>query len=341
MVKPVSIKNKIIGEGYPTFLIAEMACSHQGVVRNVNDLVDIAIKSKADAIQLQVFKTKAYMSPIYKDYDLIKRLEISHDEWSKVIDLIKKKNILLFATGDEIESVQFLINKDIDGFKVHSADISNPELLIKVAKSKKLVFLSCGASTIEEIKKAIELLRSNGTEKIILMYGYQAFPTKIEESNLNYLKTLEKIFELNVGFYDHVNGGSILSKIIPIMAIGYGAQVIEKHFTLTRADKGIDYESSLEPEDFIDFIKILRQCENAIGSKEIRDFSEGELEYRAYCKKSIVAKNYIPKGSKITRENVMFLRNNPGIPPDKFKEIEGKIVKNDIKKYYNIKYQDF
>ncbi|GAH08591.1 unnamed protein product, partial [marine sediment metagenome] len=229
---------------YPTFLIAEMACAHQGNINDASDLVDIAVKAKTDAIQLQVFKKEIYMSPIYKDYGLITQLELSQEEWIRVIDLIKKENILFFAAGYDVESVRLLINKEVDAFKVHSSDLSNPEVLKEVAKSKKPIFLSTGASSFEEIKDALNFLKKNGSDNIILMHGYQGYPTQLEDTNLNYIKTLKRVFGLNVGFYDHVDGGSILAKIIPIMAIGYGAQVIEKHFILTREDKGVDYQSS-------------------------------------------------------------------------------------------------
>ncbi|MHA1641605.1 MAG: N-acetylneuraminate synthase family protein, partial [Promethearchaeota archaeon] len=234
MINPVKINEKIIGEDYPTFLIAEMACAHQGIVENACDLVDIAVKARADAVQIQVFKKELYMSPLSKDYNLITRLELSQGDWSKVIDLIKENEILFFAAGYDIESIRFLIKKGVNAFKIHSSDTSNPEILREVAKSKKPVFLSCGASRIVEIKNAINFLKSNGAKEIILMHGYQAYPTKIENTNLNYIRTLEKIFGLNVGFYDHVDGNSILAKIIPIMSIGYGAQVIEKHYILNR-----------------------------------------------------------------------------------------------------------
>lgn len=341
MIKTVNIKNKTIGNGYQTFLIAEMACAHQGDFKNAKEMVNVAAKTNVDAIQIQVFINELEMSPLMEDYELNSELEISHDEWSEVIDLIKEKGFLVFSSVYDLESVQFLIEKDIDAFKIHSSDISNPEILEAIAKSKKPIFLSCGASKIEEIINAIDILRKNGTEKIILMHGYQGFPTKIEDCNLNFIKTLERIFGLNVGFYDHVDGSSILAKIIPIMSVGYGAQVIEKHYILTRYNKGIDYESSLDAENFIKFVKILRECEKAIGTKEIRVFTEGELKYRAYCKKSIVAKNNIPKGTKISREMVMFVRSDPGISPDKFGEIEGKIAKREIKKYHNLTYADF
>ncbi len=337
----LKIKNKYIGKGYPTFLIAEMACAHQGNLENAYKLVDVAVEANADAIQLQLFKKEIYMSPIYKDYELITRLELNQEEWAKVISLIKKHEILFFAAGYDVESVAFLVNKEVDAFKVHSSDLSNPEVLQKVAESKKPVFLSTGASSFEEIKAAIKFLKKNGTVEIILMHGYQGYPTKIEDTHLNFIKTLENEFKLTVGFYDHVDGGTILAKIIPIMAIGYGAQVIEKHFILTREDKGIDYQSSLDADNFKEFAEILREAEKAIGSREVREFTEGELNYRAHCKKSIVACCDIPRGSEITKDKIMFLRNEPGIPPNEFSNIEGKIAKKDIKKHNNITKEDF
>ncbi len=340
MIKSIKIKDKIIGNGYPTFLIAEMACAHQGNVQAACDLVKVAVKAKVDAIQLQIFKKEFYMSPINEDYDLMTRLELSQEEWSEVIDLIKKEDVLLFVAGYDVETIKFVIEKDVDAFKIHSSDTSNPEVLKEVALSKKPVFLSCGASKIDEIHKAIEFLKKNGTENIILMHGYQGFPTKLEDNHLKFIKTLKRNFGLNVGYYDHVDGGSILAKIIPIMAISYGANVIEKHFILTREDKGIDYESSLEPEDFIQFSDLLRKCELAIGNSNVRNFTERELKYREYCKKSIVAKKAVPKGTSITRDNVMFVRSAPGIPPDHFEEIRGRITKREIPQFNNIRYED-
>ena len=341
MTNSIKIGEKLIGEGYPTFLIAEIACAHQGDVEQACSLVDVAIQANADAVQLQVFKKESYMSPISKDYDLISRLEITQEDWSRVIGLIKEADILFFASGYDVDSVKFLIEERVEAFKVHSSDLSNPEVLEVVARSKKPVFLSTGASKIEEIKQAINFLKSNGNEDLILMHGYQGYPTKLEDTHLNFINILRRNFNLNIGFYDHVDGGSVLAKIIPLMAIGYGAQVIEKHYILNRMEQGIDYQSSLDPENFIEFGRILRESEKAIGSMEIRDFTEGELNYRALCKKSIVANSDIPKGSKITRENVMFVRNDPGIPPNQFEEIEGKISKKDIKKNHNLTFDDF
>jgi sialic acid synthase SpsE len=341
MIHPIKIKDKNIGKGYPTFLIAEMACAHQGNLQKALDLVDVAANAKADAIQIQVFKKEKYMSPKSKDYELITQLELSQEEWEEVIEKIAKKEILFFAAGYDRESVSFLLDKNVDAFKIHSADISNPELLLNVTNSQKPIFLSTGASKIEEIRKAIEFLEKNGSEKIVLMHGYQAYPTKIEDCHLNYIKSLERLYGFNVGFYDHVDGGSILAKIIPLMSSGYGAQVIEKHFILTRENQGIDYQSSLGSKDFIEFVKLLRKAEKAIGSPHIRSFTEGEINYRAHCKKSIVAKKDISKGEILNKNKVMFVRNEPGLAPDEFDKIKGKKAKRDIKQFNNIKLDDF
>lgn len=341
MIKPVKIKDKVIGNGYPTFFIAEMACAHQGDLQQAFDLVEVAVKANADAVQLQIINRELYCSPLYKDYDEYGQLEFSQEEWSMIIDKIKANDLLFFAAAYDVSSIKLSMNKDVDAFKIHSADLSNPELLTAIGKTQKPVFLSTGASRINEVRKAMDILRKNGTEELVLMHGYQGFPTKIEDSHLNFLKTLKRIFRLNIGFYDHVDGGSLLAMIIPMMAIGYNTQVIEKHFILTRDNKGIDYESSLDKETFIEFGKTLRDCEKATGSSKIRDFTEGELWYREYCKKNIVAWQDIPKGNKITRDSVRFLRSEPGIPPDKFEEIEGHIAKKDIKKYKKLSNDDF
>ena len=116
-------------------------------------LVNVAVKAKADAIQLQLFKKELYVSPIYKDYNLISKLEITQEEWLSVIKLIKKHKILFFAAGYDIESIKFLINNEVDAFKVHSSDLSNPEILRTVARSQIPIFLSTGASTEIEINK--------------------------------------------------------------------------------------------------------------------------------------------------------------------------------------------
>ncbi len=341
MIKPIKIKGKIIGEDFPTFLIAEMACAHQGDVENACKLAEIAINAKADAVQTQIFKNELELTPLHEDWDLNAKLELSFSEWESVIKIIRNSQSLFFSSAYDLEGVKFLIEQDVDAFKIHSADVSNPEMLRAVAMSKKPIFLSTGASKIHEIKKAIDVLKNNGTQDIILMHGYQGFPTKISDSNLKFMKTLEKLFGLNIGFYDHVDGGSILSKIIPIMAIGYGAQVIEKHFIISREEKGIDYQSSLDAQNFIEFVNMSRESETAIGTEKIRDFTGGELKYREYAKKCIVAIKEIPKDTIISRNLVGFLRNGLGISPDEFEKFEGKTAKRDITQYENLRYDDF
>ena len=169
------------------------------------------------------------------------------------------------------------------------------------------------------------------------MHGYQAFPTKIEESNLEFLKTLKEKFGQPVGFMDHVDGSDPLSQILPLVAIGFGASVIEKHITLDRKAKGIDYESALEPPAFKEFVSKVRKMEQAIG-KGVCNFSEDEKQYRKRMKKSIVAREAIPKNVTIKREMVAFKRGREGISPMEVEKIIGKKSKTMIQKDESIQW---
>jgi len=342
LIDPIKIKDKYIGKDCPTFLIAEMACAHQGDVSQALKLVHVAKNSKADAIQLQIFKKEIYISPRHKDYDIVSKIELSQNEWQKIIDEIRKLDMILFGTGYDIESVKLLIRNDVDAFKIHSSDVSNIELIREIGKSKKPVFLSCGASHISEIQKAITLLCLYGTKNIILMHGFQAYPTKIEDSHLSYIKTLEKTFNLNVGFYDHVDADSIQSTIIPIMSIGYGAQVIEKHFTLNRKEKGVDYESSLNPKEFIKFQRTLRESEKAIGFPIFYRFSDDELKYRKNVKKSLVYVRDMKNGTIIKKDDIIAIRSYYlQIQPECKNEIIGRTLTENVKKNNNVQWKDF
>lgn len=342
IIKSVKIKDKVIGKKHPTFLIGEMACAHQGVVDQAIKLVEVAKNSNVDAIQLQIFKKEKYISPRHKDYELVSNLELSFIEWKKVIKKIKKLDMIFFGAGYDTESVRFLLRNNVDAFKIHSSDIQNLSVMREVGRSKKPVFLSCGASSLSEIEKAIIILQSYGTEDIILMHGFQAYPTKIKDTHLAFIKKLEETFNLNVGFYDHVDANSILSTIIPIMSIGYGAQVIEKHFTLNRKLKLIDHESSFNPNELKKFHNLIRESEKVIGLKEKDFFTKDEKKYRENIKKSLVYINSKRKGSIIDKKDMIPLRSYVlGITPNKDINVIGATLKKDVKKYDNVNWNDF
>jgi sialic acid synthase SpsE len=230
----------------------------------------------------------------------------------------------------------------VDGIKLNSSDLSNPEVLLAVAKSKIPFTLGTGASTMEEINSGLIFCCDNGAENIVLMHGVQNFPTKNKDLNISRVGLLKKVFsKYKIGYADHTEGGDSFGLVIDLVALGNGAEVFEKHITIDRSKKGVDYQAALEPEEFIVYCNNLRKAAEAFGNGELKKLSESDLKYRKFQKKSIVAKINISKGTILKRKHIYFVRNvEPGIPPIDIDAFIGKKIKKDISKYDNIKYSD-
>lgn len=330
----IKIAEKVIDENSSVFIIAEIANSHEGSLKKAKQLIQAAAATGANAIKLQKFVTEELLVSSHPQYHLFKKLEFNEAAWKELFEYGREFNLPLLMDVFDIPSANFAEKMGVDGYKIHSTDVANPDLLGCVAKKKKPIFLGVGATTLEEIEQALSYFEGSN---VTLMHGYQAFPTKIEETHLAFLKTLGEKFQLPVGVMDHVDGEDPLSQVLPLVAIGFGASVIEKHITLSRKEKGIDYESALEPETFKEFVTKVRQIEQTIGKKE-HDFSEDENKYRQRMKKSIVAREVIPERTIIQREMLAFKRGEGGISPMEVAKIVGRISKTTIQKDESIKW---
>lgn len=317
----------------PVFIIAEIANSHEGSLEKAKRLIQEAAGTGADAVKLQKFVTEELLVSSHPMYDVFKRLEFSEAEWTELFRYGRQFGLPILMDVFDVPSADFAEKVEVDGYKIHSTDIANPDVLKCVAKKNRPVFLGVGATTFEEIERALSYF----SQEVVLMHGYQAFPTKLEESNLELIRTLQEKFGRPVGFMDHVDGEDPFSQILPLVAIGFGASVIEKHITLDRKAKGIDYESALEPSTFKEFVSKVRKIEQAIGKGEC-DFSEDEKKYRKLMKKSIVARNAIPENVVIKREMIAFKRGEEGVSPMEVEKIVGKTSRTIIRKDESIKW---
>lgn len=341
MNKIISIGNHKIGNGVRPFIIAEMACAHDGIKEKALKLIDSSVNANADAVQLQFFVADETVTPLHPAYEVVKRIEFSENDWTDIFNYAKSKNILVFACTYDVPSVKLAAKLKVDGIKLNSADLSNPEVVMEVAKTKIPFTLGTGASTIEEITKGLNLAIENGAKDIILMHGVQNFPTQTEDLNISKVSFLKENFDIPVGYHDHTDGDDEFTHAVDLIAIGLGANVIEKHITIDRKEKGIDYQAALEPEEFKKFVERIHRGFIAFGSSEVKPFTESELKYRKFQKKSVVAALDLKAGEEITREKVNFIRNeNPGLPPSEFKNILGKKLKKDINKFHNLNSED-
>lgn len=330
----VQIQNRPINVEEQIYIIAEMACAHDGDIAKAKKLIDTAVEAHADAVQLQFFSPDDLVTPDHEIYDLLQKINFSHQDWKEIHKYAGQYDIHIFACTYDIPSAQLAIDLKVDGIKLNSSDLSNPDLLRIVAESQIPFTLGTGASTIEEIDQAVQTSKQYGGDQIIIMHGVQNFPTAIDNAHINKIKLLHRHFGLPVGYQDHTDASNPFSRMIDLLAIGAGACVIEKHITVDRSKKGTDYEAALEPKEFKEFVKLIRTAEAAMGPTTIQPLSESDIAYRRFQKKSIVATRDIGIGEKISRQDITFLRTSKaGIPPISFKEIVGKTVTKNIQKF--------
>jgi sialic acid synthase SpsE len=326
----VKIGNRIVGKNKPVLIVAEVASAHQGDVDICKELVEKVGRSGADAIKFQKFTAEELVvaGPSRKHF---KEIEFSDTEWREVFSVAKKFNWEILADVFDVGSCDLMNELGASAFKIHSTDLTNPYLISHVAEKEKPILLGVGGGTNEEIRGAIETIRSYGKGSIILVHGFQAYPTKLEDTNLKLIQTLGEVFGLNVGYHDHVDAESEMALFLPCMAIPFGATIIEKHVILDRSGKGLDYQSALTPEEFKKMVGNVRDFERAVGSGKI-ELSAAEKKYREEVRKNIVAKTNIPAKTVIKLEMLAFKRSKPGLSPTEAVDMLGKKAKVDIKK---------
>jgi len=338
-MKRVRIGDRFVGDGEPCFIIAEAGVNHNGDIELAKKLIDVAKEAGADAVKFQTFKAENVVikhtpkadyqventKSNESQYDMLKKLELSEDEFRELYRYAKNKGIMFLSTPFDFESVDFLEELGVPAFKISSTDLTNLPFLEYIAEKGKPIILSTGMGTLGEIEEAVSAIKNAGNENIILLHCITSYPAKIESLNLRVIKTLKEAFKLPVGFSDHS-----LGIYAPIAAVALGAVVIEKHFTLDKNLPGPDHKASLNPEELREMIRGIRLIEKALGDGIKRPTSE-EMKIKKVARRSIVAKVNIPRGAIITKEMIAFKRPGIGLPPKYYNEVIGKKARRDIK----------
>lgn len=312
------------------FVIAEVACSHEGDHLIAKKLVDHVHDSRADAIKFQKFTADELFGSSSKEYKLAKNLEFSDSEWRDLISYAKRKNLQVYVDVFGIKSANFISKLGVDGYKIHVSDITNPYILNYLSRTSKPLLLSTAGCYPNEIHEALRIL-SKKEKSITLMHGFQGFPTKLGDINLLRLIELKNRFGMQVGLMDHISGDSNMAMIIPLLGICLGASVIEKHITLDRGQHGTDYYSALNPNEFKELVKLIRNTEKAFGSKELTIIGN-ELQYRLKHKKNTIARKFIRKNTLLTDDLFEFKRTSVKENSIAYFDYRGKKPSMDIQK---------
>ncbi len=318
-----------------TYILAEMAAAHEGDPGIGRTIIESAARAKADGILLQIIDLDTYIVPADQDYAEIKRCYLNQQEWIALINRANSLGLDVWANVYDLESVRFCKDKKIKGYKLHSANLENEDLVCEVVKAKKEIALSVGGMEKGEVEKVLKLIYSvDKKAKLHLMYGLQNFPTNPEGINANFIKELSQEFGVPFGYQDHSEPTSSASMYLPILFIAEGASVIEKHITPDRSLKGEDYEAALNPDEFADFVKNIRIVDNMLN-KEPDEISADELIYRQYKSlMKVVAKKSIEVGDVFSEDNITVMRAKKG-------EVDGKRIKSLLGSMAKSAYQKF
>ena len=323
------------------FIIAEAGVNHNGSADLAKRLIDVAYNSGADAVKFQTFKAENLVSKNAQkadyqkqttdvsesQFDMIKKLELDVDTHKELIAHCQKKDIMFLSTPFDHESIDLLSDLGLQIFKIASGEITNLPYLRHVGSLDKQVILSTGMSNLKEVGDALNILINAGTSKdnITVLHANTMYPTPMEDVNLNAMLTIQKEFDVAVGYSDHTLGIEV-----DIAAVAMGASCIEKHFTLDKTMEGPDHKASLEPKELKELVSSIRNIEKAFGSSEKKP-SPSESVNIDISRKSIVAKIDIKKDEKFTDKNITTKRPGNGISPMKWDEIVGSIAQKDYK----------
>lgn len=330
-----------------TLIIAEAGVNHNGSLKLAVKLVKEAKKCGADIVKFQTFvpdqvvipnapKAK-YQKANKRDnetqLDMIKKFQLSFDDYAKIKIECKKNKIIFMSSAFDRESIIFLHKLKESIYKIPSGEITNFPALRTIAEFKKKVILSTGMSNCKEIEKALNILIKFGTKKkdITILHCNTAYPTPTKDVNLLAIGEIKRKFNVNVGYSDHTTGIEI-----PIAAVAMGASVIEKHLTLNKNFKGPDHKASLEPKGFKKMAQGIRNIEMALGEKK-KKITSSEKPNILVCRKSIVAKQNIAKGDFFSDTNLTTKRPGTGLSPMNWPYLIGKKSKRNYKKNAFIK----
>ncbi len=325
-----------------TLIIAEAGVNHNGSLEMACRMVDVAKDMGADLIKFQTYipenlVTKkaplaAYQKKNQKEesqYEMLKKLALSFDEFSYLSDYCKKVGIPFISTPFDMDSIEFLCKLNMPFWKIPSGEITNYPYLKKIASFSQPIILSTGMSTMEEVEAAVDLCVKNGSKDISLLHCTTEYPAPIESVNLKAMDTLKERFHMPVGYSDHTKG--IEASVI---AVAHGASIIEKHFTLDCSLPGPDHKASLDPESFKEMVKAIRRTETLLGDG-IKEPCLVELANREVARKSIVAARNISRGEIFTEQMLSTKRPGNGICPMRWEELIGKVASRE----YNVEEQ--
>lgn len=330
-----------IGDGYPCFITFEAGPTHQGL-ESAKRLAKYAKEAGGNAIKFQVFdpfrlvadpdlpftyqvlanadseELETVTEPLR---DILLRRQLTLEEWRELKKYCDEISLAFFATACFHEDVNFLVEIGCHSIKIASADANHLPFIKYAAKTGLCIQLDTGMASIGEIEVAVDSIRAEGNNNIIIHHCPSGYPAHLESINLRAIATIKQLFGCPVAFSDHSVGWNM-----DIAAVAVGANMVEKTITENRATRSVEHVMSLEPKDMRRFVEVIREIEIALGESR-RVLSEVERKKRDVVRRSIHAIRDLPVGHIISEKDIDYRRPGNGITPDSLSEVLGKSVK--------------
>jgi pseudaminic acid synthase len=331
-MRHAQINQHVIAPASPTYIVAEVSANHNHDFERAIEIIRAAKQAGADAIKLQTYTPDTLTincdrewfrigaGSLWEGKNLYQLYGEAYTPWEwhpKLMTVAAELGLDCFSTSFDATAVDFLESLNVPAHKVASFELVDLPLLKKIAQTRKPVIASTGMASLAEIDEAVKTLRAHGTTQLVLLKCTSAYPALPSEMNLHTIPHLAQTFGVVAGLSDHTLGSSVA-----VAAVALSARVIEKHFTLRRADGGPDSAFSMEPNEFAQMVKDIRQVEQALGavSYERTPDEQKNLVFR----RSLFVVSDVQAGEMFTEKNVRVIRPGQGLPPRYLEVVLGK-----------------
>lgn len=333
------VGNKEIGSEFPVYVIAEMSANHAGSLVRAKEIIHAAKESGADCIKIQTYTPDTMTIDCDNDYfkisegtwdgeNLYHLYEKAYTPWEWQQELkeeAEKAGIDFLSTPFDKTSVDFLEGLGIACYKIASFELVDLPLISYIASKGRPIIMSTGMSTLGEIEQAVQTIKNAGNSQFALLRCASAYPAITDDMNLKTMQNMEQIFQVPVGLSDHSMGS-----VGAVTAVALGAKIIEKHFCMDRSIENPDSSFSMNPAEFAQMVKDIRQAEKAIGT--VKYGVSRQEESNIVFRRSIFCVQDIKKGEKLSEQNVRIIRPGYGLEPKYYPQVLGQRALRDIKR---------
>jgi N-acetylneuraminate synthase len=335
----IEIAGRRIGPDFEPYVICELSGNHNGSLERALKLLDAAAATGADAIKIQSYTpdtiTLDHDGPGFRIegglwdgrrlYDLYGEAQTPFEWHEALFARARELGVTLFSTPFDESAVDLLEGLGAPAYKIASFEAIDLPLIANVAAKRKPMIISTGMANLDEIGEAVRTARENGCDQIVLLHCVSSYPAPDEQSNVRTVPDLAERFGVVSGLSDHTFGSAVA-----VASIALGGCVVEKHFTLARADGGPDSAFSLEPDEFRTLVEDCKRAWTALGKPtyDLQGCERGSIVFR----RSIYVVRDVAAGEELTSENIRSIRPGHGLPPKHLPEVLGRKASHDLKR---------